>query len=92
MSMMVGLAIGGIIAAVFMVLWIRERRHAAQAEIVAYGLRTQDDSDENTKTSISELENGYEQAIDRLEQLGEIRRNNWGEWIWTQTGKPLGEV
>ena len=91
MFLIIAEAITLLIAVLFIVLWLRERRHAEQAEIVAYGLRSQDESDENTKTNISELESGYNQAISRLEQLDEIRQDEWGNWIWTKTGKPLGD-
>lgn len=80
-----------LIAIIFMVMWLRERRHAAEAEIVAYGLRSEDESDENTKTSISTMESGYNEAVQRLEELGEIRQDNWGRWVWDKSGKQLGE-
>ena len=57
--LMVAAIISAILAFLFMFLWIRERRHAAEAEIVAYGLRSNDESDENTKTSISVMESEY---------------------------------
>lgn len=79
------------VAAVFFILWIRERRHASQAEIVAYGLRAQDEKDDNTKTSISAMEAEYSEAMDKLEQLGEIQQDDWGRWVWVKTGKPLGK-
>jgi hypothetical protein len=77
------------LAATFFVLWLRERRVAKQAEIVAYGLRAQDDSDENTKTSISMMEAEYSAAMDKLAQIGEIHQDEWGNWIWTKTGEPM---
>jgi len=79
------------VAAVFFTLWIRERRHASQAEIVAYGLRAQDEKDDNTKTSISAMEAEYNEAMDKLEQLGEIQQDDWGRWVWVKTGKQLGK-
>lgn len=78
------------LALVFLILWLKERRHANEAEIVAYGLRSEDDSDENTKTSISVMESEYNEALNKLEQLGEIQQDNWGRWVWTKTGEPLG--
>ena len=80
----------GFLAAVFMLLWLKERKHASQAEIVAYGLRAEDDSDDNTKTSISVMESEFEEAIEKLESLGEIRQDEWGNWIWNKTGEKLG--
>ncbi|NNF83011.1 MAG: hypothetical protein HKM99_09740, partial [Flavobacteriaceae bacterium] len=40
----------GILVLVFLVLWLRERRRA-QVEYIAYGLRADEESDENTKTN-----------------------------------------
>jgi hypothetical protein len=79
------------LALIFMVMWLRARRIANEAEIVAYGLRSQDESDENTKTSLSMLETEYEAAIDKLNQLGEIRRDDWGRWVWTKSGQQLSQ-
>lgn len=81
----------GFIALIFMLMWLKERRHAAEAEIVAYGLRAHDEGSENTKTSITAMESEYNQAIGRLEELGEIHRDDWGRWIWDNSGKQLGE-
>jgi hypothetical protein len=78
------------LAALFLVLWLRERKHAKDAEIVAYGLRAQDDRDDNTKTSISAMESEYNDALSKLEQMGELRQDEWGRWIWDKTGKQLG--
>ena len=77
-------------ALVFLVLWLRERRRA-QIEYVAYGLRGDEDSDENTKTNISMMERSYLEAISKLEDLGQVKQDNWGNWIWVETGKPVGE-
>jgi uncharacterized membrane protein len=77
-------------AILFLVLWIRERRRASNAEVVAYGLRAQDDADENTKTSISILESEYDAAIRKLSDMGEIRKDEWGRWVWSKTGELLG--
>ena len=79
------------LALVFLILWLRARRAAADAEVVAYGLRAQDESDENTKTSISIMEAEYEAAIERLSSMGEIKRDDWGRWVWVKTGEQLGD-
>ncbi len=76
---------------IFFVLWLKERRHAEQAEIVAYGLRSNDHSDENTKTNLSEMEAIHSEALDRLQQLGEIGQDSWGHWIWRKSGKKMGK-
>ncbi len=78
-------------AIVFLVMWLRARKAVSEAEVVAYGLRSQDDSDENTKTSLSIMEAEYDAAIDKLSEMGEIKRDEWGRWVWTKTGQPLGE-
>ena len=78
------------LAVIFLILWLRERKHAADAEVVAYGLRAQDDSDDNTKTSISAMESEYNDALNKLEQMGELKQDEWGRWIWSKTGKQLG--
>ena len=89
--MLLILAIGSVFLAVlFLVLWLRERKHASDAEVVAYGLRAQDDSDDNTKTSISAMESEYNDALNKLEQMGELKQDEWGRWIWAKTGKQLG--
>ncbi len=75
----------------FLVLWLRERRNA-QKEYIAYGLRADEDQSENTKTNISVMENGFQDAMSRLEDLGEVTRDNWGQWVWTESGKPLGQT
>ena len=79
----------GLIAVLFMILWLKERKHASEAEVVAYGLRSQDNNDDNTKTSITEMESEYREAISRLKQLDEIREDKWGRLVWTATGQPL---
>ena len=48
----------GILVLVFLVLWLRERRRA-ETEYIAYGLRTDEDSDENTKTNITQMEESF---------------------------------
>jgi len=75
----------------FFLLWLKERRHAEQAEVVAYGLRSNDESDENTKTNLSAMEATHSEALDRLLQLGEISQDDWGQWIWKKSGKKMGK-
>ena len=71
MNLIIISAISILFAVLFLVLWLRERRHANEAEIVAYGLRAEDGNDENTKTNISQLELEYGAAIDKLQQMGD---------------------
>ncbi len=78
----------GVLILFFLILWLRERRRS-QTEYVAYGLRAEED-DENTKTNITEMESSFLEAISKLEELGEVQQDNWGQWIWTKTGKPVG--
>jgi len=89
MSLLVNILLG-FIAVLFMLLWLKERKHASEAEVVAYGLRSQDDSDDNTKTSITVMETEYNEAIEKLKELKEIKQDEWGRWVWTKTGLPLG--
>ena len=79
----------GILVLVFLILWLKERR-LAQIEYIAYGLRADENSDENTKTNITQIEAGFVEAISRLESLGLVKQDNWGVWIWTETGRPVG--
>ena len=80
----------GVLVLIFMFLWLRERRRA-QIEYIAYGLRGDEDSDENTKTNITQLEASYVEAMTKLEELGQVRQDNWGRWVWVDSGKPVGE-
>ena len=75
---------------VFLYLWLRERRKA-QVELIAYGLREGEDSGENTKTSITKMEAEFLAAITKLEELGQVRQDNWGNWVWSDTGEPVGD-
>lgn len=79
------------LAVVFMVMWIRVRRAARQAEIVAYGLRAQDDRDDSTRTNLLKKNREYYVAIKKLNELGEIELDNWGRWVCTETGQQLGQ-
>ena len=81
----------GILVLVFLILWLKERRRA-QIEYIAYGLRGDEDSDENTKTNITQMEASFLEAISKLEELGQVKQDNWGQWIWTETGKPVGST
>ena len=80
----------GILVLIFMILWLRERRRA-EVEYIAYGLRADEDNTENTKTNITQMEASFVEAMTKLEELGEVEQDNWGQWIWTKTGKPVGE-
>ena len=79
----------GVLVMTFLGLWLRERRRA-QIEYIAYGLRTDEDQDENTKTNITMMEASFLEAISKLEELGQVEQDQWGQWIWTETGKPVG--
>ncbi len=76
---------------IFLVLWLRERRNA-QREYIAYGLRSSEDRDENTKTNITVMESGFAEAMSKLEDMGEVTQDQWGQWIWTKSGKPVGDI
>ncbi len=79
----------GLLSVVFLVLWLRERRRA-NVEYIAYGLRADEDTDENTKTNITQMEASFIEAISKLEELGQVEQDNWGQWIWKETGEPVG--
>ncbi len=79
----------GILILVFLTLWLRERRRA-QIEYIAYGLRADEESDENTKTNITQMEASFQEAVSKLEELGLVKQDSWGVWIWTETGRPVG--
>jgi hypothetical protein len=83
-------AISVSLAFVFFIMWIRERRAALRAEVVAYGLRAQDDQDEDTKTDLIIKNQEYSVAIKKLEQMGQIQMDSWGRWVWTDSGQLLG--
>ena len=89
---MVWILVGSsILVLVFLILWLRERRRA-QIEYIAYGLRADEDSDENTKTNITQMEASFMEAISKLEELGQVIQDRWGQWIWTDTVKPVGST
>ena len=85
------LAGSGVLVLIFLTLWLRERRRA-ETEHIAYGLRADEDSDENTKTNITQMEASFVEAISKLEELGEVQQDNWGQWVWTKTGNPVGMI
>jgi len=59
----------GILVLVFLHLWLRERRRT-RIEYIAYGLRADEENDENAKTKITQMEASFVEAISRLEELG----------------------
>ncbi|MGD2172495.1 MAG: hypothetical protein PVI79_18840 [Gammaproteobacteria bacterium] len=79
-----------VLVLVFMILWLRERRRA-NIEYIAYGLRADEDNTENTKTNITQMEASFVEAMSKLEELGEVKQDNWGQWVWTRSGKPVGQ-
>lgn len=80
----------GILSLIFMILWLKERRRA-NLEYIAYGLRSNEDNTENTKTNVTMIEDGFTEAMSKLEELGEVSRDQWGGWIWIKSGKPVGK-
>lgn len=88
--MLYALIASGILVIVFVILWLRERRQA-RLEYIAYGLRANDEQDENTKTNITAMEAGFEEAMAKLQQLGEVEKNSMNQWIWTKSKRPVGE-
>ena len=89
MALPIVVVISAILVLFFLILWLKERKNS-QREYIAYGLRANEDQSENTKTNISAIESGYQEAMSKLEDLGEVTRDNWGQWVWTKTGKPVG--
>ena len=81
----------GVLVLIFLILWLRERRRT-ETEYIAYGLRADEDSDINTKHNITQMEASFVEAISKLEELGEVEQDNWGQWIWIKTGKPVGNA
>ena len=79
-----------ILVLIFLFLWLKERRKA-ELEYIAYGLRANDDGDENTKTNITAMEAGFQEAMEKLKLLGEVEQDQWGGWVWTKTGRPVGQ-
>lgn len=81
----------GILILLFVVLWLKERRNSRN-EHIAYGLRSSEDQTENTKTNITGLETGFREAMSKLEDMGEVAKDQWGQWRWVKSGLPVGEL
>lgn len=81
----------GLLILIFLILWLRERRQARK-EYIAYGLRSSEDNTDNTKTNITMMDSGFREAMSRLEDMGEVSQDEWGKWIWTESGKPVGKL
>lgn len=81
----------GVLILIFLILWLRERRQA-RMEYIAYGLRSSEDNTDNTKTNLTAIEDGFNDTISRLEDLGEVSQDEWGQWTWTRSGKPVGKL
>jgi len=79
----------GVLLIVSMVLFIRLRNQ--KQDVVAYGLRSGDDGDDNTKTNLTEIEMGYDEAMAKLEELGEVKKGKWGGWVWIKNGVDVGK-
>ena len=75
---------------IFLILWLKERRQA-RMEYIAYGLRSSEDSTDNTRTNVTLMDSGFREAMSRLEDMGEVNQDEWGQWIWTKSGKPVGK-
>ena len=70
-------------------LWLRERRNA-RVEQVAYGLRGDEDADQQARTNITEMQTELVEAITKLEELALIKQDEWGRWVWVESGNFLG--
>jgi len=81
----------GVLILIFLILWLRERRQARK-EYIAYGLRSSEDNTENSRTNVTMLDSGFREAMSRLEDMGEVSQDEWGHWIWTNSGKPVGKL
>ena len=81
----------GILILVFLILWLKERRQS-RMEYIAYGLRTSEDNTENSRTNVTMMDSGFQEAMSRLEDMGEVRQDEWGHWIWNESGKPVGKA
>ena len=80
----------GILILIFLILWLKERRQS-RMEYIAYGLRSSEDSTDNTRTNVTLMDSGFREAMSRLEEMGEVRQDEWGHWIWNESGKPVGK-
>ncbi len=81
----------GVLILIFLILWLRERRRA-RMEYIAYGLRSSEDNTENSRTNVTMLDSGFREAMSRLEDMGEVRQDEWGNWIWNESGNPVGKM
>ena len=81
----------GVLILIFLILWLRERRQA-RMEYIAYGLRSSEDNTDNTRTNVTAIEDGFNETISRLEDLGEVSQDEWGKWTWTESGSPVGKL
>jgi hypothetical protein len=79
----------GALILVLLCLWLRARRNA-RIEQIAYGLRRDEDADQQTKTNITEMQAELVDAITKLEKLGLIKQDEWGRWVWVESGTFLG--
>ena len=70
----------GVLILIFLILWLRERRQA-RMEYIAYGLRSSEDNTDNTRTNVTAIKDGFNETISRLEDLGEVSQDEWGQWI-----------
>ena len=66
----------GVLILIFLILWLRERRQA-RMEYIAYGLRSSEDNTDNTRTNVTMLDNGFREAMTRLEDMGEVKQDEW---------------
>lgn len=74
---------------VLLCLWLRARR-SARIEQIAYGLRGDEDADQQTRTNITDMQAELAEAIAKLEELGLIKQDEWGRWVWVESGNFLG--
>jgi YD repeat-containing protein len=81
----------GILILIFLILWLKERRQS-RMEYIAYGLRSSEDNTENSRTNVTMMDSGFREAMSRLEDMGEVRQDEWGHWIWNESGKPVGKA
>ena len=76
---------------VLLCLWLRERRNA-RVEQIAYGLRAGEDTEQQTRTNITEMQTELVEAIAKLEELALIKQDEWGRWVWVESGNRLGST
>jgi YD repeat-containing protein len=81
----------GILILIFLILWLKERRQS-RMEYIAYGLRSSEDNTENSRTNVTMMDSGFQEAMSRLEDMGEVRQDEWCHWIWNESGKPVGKA